>query len=100
MAAPEPAEVTKLLRAWGNGDKAALDRLTAVVYDELRRIARRYMRDERAGLTLQTTALVNEALRSWADAGDRSASGSIPYRTTSGFRESSPWSPPPGRPKV
>jgi RNA polymerase sigma factor (TIGR02999 family) len=60
MAAPEPAEVTGLLRAWGNGDKAALDRLTAVVYDELRRIARRYMRNERAGLTLQTTALVNE----------------------------------------
>jgi RNA polymerase sigma factor (TIGR02999 family) len=50
-----------LLRAWGSGDRAALDRLTPLVYDELRRIARRYMSHERAGNTLQTTALVNEA---------------------------------------
>jgi RNA polymerase sigma factor (TIGR02999 family) len=56
-----PAEITRLLRAWGNGDQAALDRLTPVVYDELRRMARRYMRREREGHTLQTTALVNEA---------------------------------------
>jgi RNA polymerase sigma factor (TIGR02999 family) len=55
------AEVTVLLRAWSGGDRAALDRLTPVVYDELRRIARRYMRNERAGNSLQTTALVNEA---------------------------------------
>ena len=60
MAANGPAEVTVLLKAWGNGDRAALERLTPVVYDELRRIARRYMRNERAGNTLQTTALVNE----------------------------------------
>ena len=53
-------EVTGLLKAWGNGDPAALDRLATKVYDELRRIARRYMRDERTGVTLQTTALVNE----------------------------------------
>jgi len=55
------AEITQLLRAWGNGDQAALERLTPVVYDELRRMARRYMRREREGHTLQTTALVNEA---------------------------------------
>ncbi len=57
----KPAEVTGLLRAWGSGDRAALDRLTPLIYDELRRSARRYMRRERAGNTLQTTALVNEA---------------------------------------
>ena len=62
MATPDgSAEVTVLLRAWRDGDRAALDRLTPVVYDELRRIARRYMRNERAGNSLQTTALVNEA---------------------------------------
>src|SRR6516165_2076806 len=60
MPAADPTEVTGLLRAWGSGDQAALDRLTAKVYDELRRIARRYMRNERAGNTLQTTALANE----------------------------------------
>jgi RNA polymerase sigma factor (TIGR02999 family) len=54
-------EVSMLLRAWSDGDRAALDRLTAIVYDELRRLARRYMRGERPGHSLQTTALVNEA---------------------------------------
>lgn len=53
-------EVTALLKAWSGGDQAALERLADQVYDELRRIARRYMRNERAGNTLQTTALVNE----------------------------------------
>lgn len=48
------------VKAWSDGDQAALDRLTAKVYQELHRIARRYMRNERAGNTLQTTALVNE----------------------------------------
>ena len=57
---PRSVEVTGLLKAWSGGDQAALDRLTPHVYDELRRIARRYMRNERAGNTLQTTALVNE----------------------------------------
>jgi RNA polymerase sigma factor (TIGR02999 family) len=61
IAMSEPAEITALLRAWGNGDPAALDRLTALVYNELRRMAGRYMRKESAGNTLQTTALVNEA---------------------------------------
>ena len=54
------AEVTGLLKAWGSGDQGALDRLTSVVSGELHRIARRYMRNERAGNTLQATALVNE----------------------------------------
>jgi RNA polymerase sigma-70 factor, ECF subfamily len=54
-------EVSSLLRAWSDGDRAALDRLTPIVYDELRRLARRYMRGERPGHSLQTTALVNEA---------------------------------------
>jgi RNA polymerase sigma factor (TIGR02999 family) len=54
------AEITGLLKAWGSGDQAALNLLTTKVYDELRRVARRYMRTQRTGDTLQTTALVNE----------------------------------------
>jgi RNA polymerase sigma factor (TIGR02999 family) len=53
-------EITRLLKAWGAGDNAALDLLIPQVYDELRRLARRYMGKERAGATLQATALVNE----------------------------------------
>jgi RNA polymerase sigma factor (TIGR02999 family) len=54
-------EVTHLLIAWGNGDPDALEKLTPLVYQELRRIARRYVRRERQGRTLQTSDLVNEA---------------------------------------
>lgn len=54
-------DITGLLMAWGGGDKAALDRLMPLVYQELRHLARRQMRRERQGDTLQTTALVNEA---------------------------------------
>lgn len=61
MAAPSPKEVTRLLVDWGNGDQAALDELIPLVYDELRRLAGRYMRRESKGHTLQTSALVNEA---------------------------------------
>ena len=71
MRPPEPdenrgktrslTEVSGLLQAWTEGDRGALDRLTSVVYDELRRLARGYLRRERAGHSLQTTALVNEA---------------------------------------
>ena len=53
--------VCDLLRAWSDGDTSALERLTPFVYDELHRLARRYMRGERPGHSLQTTALVNEA---------------------------------------
>lgn len=56
-----PRELTRLLVDWGNGDEAALERLMPLVYDELRRLARHYMRRERPGHTIQPTALVNEA---------------------------------------
>ena len=58
---PSAHDVTLLLRAWGGGDKQALDRLTPLVYRELRRIAGRMMAAERPNHTLQATALVNEA---------------------------------------
>lgn len=61
MAFVPSAEITRLLRAWGGGDQAALDQLAPLVYRELHRIAHRYMQHERPGHTLQTTALVNEA---------------------------------------
>lgn len=54
-------EVTQLLLDWGDGDQEALNRLIPVVYQELKRLARYYMRRERAGHTLQTSALINEA---------------------------------------
>jgi len=52
---------TELLRAWSQGDGSALDRLMPLVYNELHRLARRYMRQERPDHTLQATSLVNEA---------------------------------------
>ncbi len=58
---PATRHVTGLLQAWGHGDEAALDRLVPLVHDELHRIARRCMAGERAGHSLQATALVNEA---------------------------------------
>jgi RNA polymerase sigma factor (TIGR02999 family) len=58
---PAGEDVSTLLRAWSDGDQSALERLTPVVYDELHRLARRYMKGERSGHSLQTTALVNEA---------------------------------------
>lgn len=61
LDAPHGDNLTALLQDWREGDKAALDRLTPLVYDELRRIAHRYVQRERDGHTLQTTALVNEA---------------------------------------
>src|SRR5688572_430040 len=56
-----PGEVTRLLRNWSEGDDEALRQLTPLVYDELRRIASRFLRGERDSMTLQTTALVHEA---------------------------------------
>ena len=58
---PPCGEVSEFLRAWSDGDRAALDHLTPIVYDELHRLAQRYMRGEHPGHSLQTTALVNEA---------------------------------------
>jgi len=60
-----PEEEVRLARMIKHGDQAALDRLTAVVHGELHRIARRYMRNERPGNTLQATALVNEVYLRW-----------------------------------
>jgi len=54
-------DITRLLVDWGNGNRAALDELIPLVYDELRRLASRYMRRESQGHTLQTSALINEA---------------------------------------
>ena len=54
-------EITRMLQAWHHGDTAALNRLIPLVYDELRRTAKRYMAKQKAGQTLQTTALINEA---------------------------------------
>jgi RNA polymerase sigma factor (TIGR02999 family) len=61
MATLSADNLTSLLIEWQEGDPTALDRLTPLVYDELRRIAHRYVRRERNGHTLETTALVNEA---------------------------------------
>jgi RNA polymerase sigma factor (TIGR02999 family) len=61
-------EITQALRAWGSGDAKALDRLTPVVYDELKRIAIGYMRRERPDNSLQPTALVHEAYLKLVDA--------------------------------
>ena len=69
-AVPQRSEVTRLLVAWRDGDAAALDQLVPLVEAELRRLAHRYVRRERPGHLLQTTALVNEAfirLVSWRD---------------------------------
>jgi RNA polymerase sigma factor (TIGR02999 family) len=68
MAEGSSPQVTVLLRAWREGDQAALDRLTPIVYSELHRIAHRYMTRERADHTLQTSALVNEAYIRLVDA--------------------------------
>ena len=59
---PQPEQaVTRLLLEWKNGSKEALDLLVPLVYDELRRLADRYLRDERSAMTLQPTAIVHEA---------------------------------------
>ncbi len=61
LAMTQTPGVTQLLRQWRSGDEAALDKLTPVVYDELKRLARGIFKSERADHTLQPTALVNEA---------------------------------------
>ncbi|HSE32448.1 MAG TPA: sigma-70 family RNA polymerase sigma factor [Pyrinomonadaceae bacterium] len=70
MSEHSPDNISELLVAWGGGDESALERLMPLVYDESKRLAHRYMRGERTGHTLQTTALVNEAylrLAKWKD---------------------------------
>jgi RNA polymerase sigma factor (TIGR02999 family) len=61
MNASSSKQITQLLVAWSDGDEAALEMLTPLVYEELHRLAHRYMNQERVGHTLQTSALVNEA---------------------------------------
>jgi RNA polymerase sigma factor (TIGR02999 family) len=68
MEATPPGQVTQLLQAWSDGDAAALEQLTPLVYEELRRLAARYMGRERPGHTLQTSALINEAYLRLVDA--------------------------------
>ena len=68
MAQALPEEVTGLLLAWSAGDQAALEKLMPLVYAELHRLAKRYMRREYAGHSLQTSALVNEAYLRLIDA--------------------------------
>ncbi len=64
-----PLEITRLLAAWGEGDKAAFDALVPIVHKELRRLAHRHMRQERPGAPLQTTELVNEVYLKLVDGG-------------------------------
>ena len=61
MSSNSDSGPTELLRAWSQGDGSAFDRLVPLVYEELHRLARRYMRQERPDHTLQATSLVNEA---------------------------------------
>jgi ECF sigma factor len=61
MSVLSPEKVSQLLVEWSDGDKAALDKLIPLVYDELHRMAHRYMRGERPGHSLQTSAVINEA---------------------------------------
>jgi RNA polymerase sigma factor (TIGR02999 family) len=68
MARSGSQQITHLLLAWGQGDEAALEALMPLVYDELRKVAARHLRGQRAGHTLQTTALVNEAYLRLIDA--------------------------------
>ncbi len=68
MPTPNSHEITQLLLAWSEGDKAALDQLMPLVYGELRRLAKHHMRRERAGHTMQTTALIHEAYLRLIDA--------------------------------
>lgn len=64
------AEITRLLKAWGRGETAALDRLTPLVYEQLRRLAKGYIRRERGEQPLQGTALVHEAYLRLIDASE------------------------------
>jgi len=69
VSAKSPEDVTSLLLKWTQGDDAALEQLMPLVYEELRRMARQYLRRERTGHTMQTTTLVHEAYLRLVDAG-------------------------------
>jgi len=67
MTTPTPEEVSQLLQDWSEGDSTALDKLLPIIYHEMHKLAHHYMKRERLGHTLQTTALVNEAYMRLAD---------------------------------
>jgi RNA polymerase sigma-70 factor, ECF subfamily len=69
VAASPTHEVTQLLKAWTGGDQTALEKLTSLVYEQLHRVAQRYMAGQRPGHTLQATALVNEVYLRLVDCG-------------------------------
>ena len=70
MRVPDSGDITGLLKAWRNGDGQALEQLTPLVYAQLQAQARRHMRNERTGITLQSTALVHEVYLRLIDAND------------------------------
>jgi len=72
---PQSEQITQLLQSWSQGDPAAIEKLVPLVYDELHRLAQRYMADERPSHTLQTTALVNEAYLRLVDSAHASWEG-------------------------
>jgi RNA polymerase sigma-70 factor (ECF subfamily) len=69
MVVPSTHEVTQLLKAWTTGDEQALQKLTPLVYEQLRRVAQHHMAGQRPGHILQTTALVNEVYLQLLDCG-------------------------------
>ena len=71
MTEVSPNQITEWLVEWGQGNKLALDHLMPLVYDELRRMARRYLRNQPSGHTLQTTELIHEAYLKLASGGDK-----------------------------
>ena len=72
MTNVDSQQITSLLVEWGNGDPTALEKLMPLVYDELRRMARRFMRRQSAGHTFQTTELIHEAYLKLARSGENS----------------------------
>lgn len=71
MANIDSAQITQLLAEWGNGSQTALENLIPLIYDELRQMAKRYMRLQPAGHTLQTTELIHEAYLKLAGRGEQ-----------------------------
>jgi len=71
MTEVSPDQITQWLVEWGQGNQPALDQLMPLVYDDLRRMARRYLRNQPSGHTLQTTELIHEAYLKLARGGDK-----------------------------
>ncbi|NNE99404.1 MAG: sigma-70 family RNA polymerase sigma factor [Pyrinomonadaceae bacterium] len=71
MSLDAPNEITQLLNEWSHGDELALEQLMPLVYEELRKMAKQYMRSQRVGHTLQPTALIHEAYAKLAGSGEQ-----------------------------